>query len=254
MTQIWGHRGASAWAPENTLPAFELALEQGADGFELDVQLSSDGEAVVIHDETLERTTNGRGRVADHPLALLRTLDASAGQADYAGTRIPTLGEVFALVKGTSAHVNVELKNNRVRYRGLEARVLDLADEYDVTGQVVWSSFNHPSLRRLRRLLRRRERELHLDQHRRGHAAEALGVLYSDILYQPWHYAALLGASALHPPLPLVDRRLVERCRAAGLAVHVWTVDDPADVRRLAALGVEAIITNDPALARKVLG
>ena len=108
MTEIWGHRGASADAPENTLPAFALALGQGADGIELDVQLTRDDEVVVIHDETLERTTDGHGWVADHSLDELRRLDASAGWTGFDGTRIPLLAEVLELIRDSDAVANVQ--------------------------------------------------------------------------------------------------------------------------------------------------
>jgi len=238
MTQVWAHRGASAYAPENTLPAFELAIEQGADGIELDVQLTRDDEVVAIHDETLERTTTGNGWVAAHSLEALRLLDASAGDERFAGTRIPTLAEVLALAKGTGMRVNIELKNSRIRYKGLEERVLEVVAAHDVADQVVLSSFNHYSVRHLRSL-----------------AAEAtLGALYSDPLFKPWRYAAKLGVDALHPPLRSTGRKLVERSHEHGLAVHVWTVNDADDLRRMIRIGVDAVITNHPDMARSYVG
>ena len=118
MTMVWAHRGASGYAPENTLPAFEMALEQGADGIELDVHLSRDDAVVVIHDETLERTTDGTGWVADRSLDDLKAMDASFGREGFAGTRIPTLDEVLALVADAGVAVNIELKNDRMPTRG----------------------------------------------------------------------------------------------------------------------------------------
>lgn len=237
MTQVWAHRGASADAPENTLPAFELAAEQGADGVELDVQLTRDGEVVVMHDETLDRTTDGSGWVADQSLDELRRLDASAGRPGFAGTRVPTLAEVLTLARGAGLVVNVELKNNEVAYVGLEERVLDEVAAAGMARRVVLSSFNHQSLRLLARLAPDVPR----------------GALYSDPLFQPWEYAVRLGVRALHPPLRVVRSRLVERCRGRALAVHAWTVDDVGDLRRVVALGVDAVITNHPARARRVV-
>lgn len=238
MTEVWAHRGASGHAPENTLPAFELALEQGADGFELDVQLTRDDEVVVIHDETLERTTDGNGWVADHSLEDLKRLDASSGHEQYAGTRIPTLSEVFELVRDTGTVVNVELKNSRMAYKGLEERVLALVAEHDMAHRVVLSSFNHYSLR-----------------HLVGLGTElALGALYSEPLWKPWQYAGKLGATALHPPLAATRRKVVEKSREHGLAVHVWTVNEPDDIERMLALDVDALITNYPDVARSLVG
>lgn len=220
------------------MAAFELALEQGADGFELDVQLTRDDAVVVVHDETLERTTDGHGWVADHSLDDLKKLDASAGRDGFAGARIPTLDEVFALVRGTDAVVNVELKNSTMRYRGLEERVLAVVAEHGMTGRVILSSFNHDSLRLLATL----------DDEVR------LGVLYEQRLWKPWNYARRVGAHALHPSLAVTRRTVVERAHEAGLGVHVWTVDAPRDLERMAALGVDAVVTNRPDVARAVLG
>lgn len=237
MTQVWAHRGASGYAPENTMPAFELALEQGADGLELDVQLTRDDAVVCIHDETLERTTDGTGWVADHSLAQLQALDASLGMGGFAGARIPTLEEVFALVRGTDAVVNVELKNDRMAYRGLEERVLEIVADAGVEGQVVLSSFNHYSLKKLR-----------------GMTDLPLGALYSDSLYRPWSYVLRLGVDAIHPALRAVSRKLVSRSHDAGLKVNTWTVNDPEDLKRMIGLGVDAVITNYPNLARSLVG
>lgn len=236
MTMVWAHRGASGYAPENTLPAIEMALEQGADAIEIDVQLTRDDEVVVIHDETLERTTSGNGWVADHSLEALRALDASAGDERYRGTRVPTLQEVLHLAG--DATVNVELKNTRMRYHGLEERVLAIVAELGAADRVVVSSFNHYSLRHL----------LHLG------TPLPLGALYSDPLFQPWKYARRLGATALHPPLRATRRKLIEACHDLGMPVHVWTVNEPDDIKKMAKVGADAVITNYPNLARSIIG
>ena len=143
MTQIWGHRGASADAPENTIPAFALALGQGADGIECDVQLTRDDEVVVIHDATLERTTDGHGWVADHSWADLQTLDASAVRPGFEATRIPLLAEVLELLAADEdAIVNVELKTDSLPYRGIEQRVLEVVRASAVADRVIFSCFN----------------------------------------------------------------------------------------------------------------
>ena len=237
MTEIWGHRGASADAPENTLPAFALALGQGADGIELDVQLTRDDEVVVIHDETLERTTNGHGWVADHSLGDLKQLDASAGHDGFGGVTIPTLIELFDLVTDADVRLNIELKNSRIPYQGMEERVIALIDRYGFRDRVIVSSFDHDSLRGL---------------------AEAgvglpLGVLYSEPLWRPWNYAVKLGASALHPSMAATRHKTVERSHENGLEVNVWTVNEAEDNARMAEFEVDAVITNHPDLARSVL-
>ena len=237
VMKVWAHRGASGSAPENTLPAFEMAIEQGADGIEFDVQLTRDDHVVVIHDETLERTTDGHGWVADHSLEDLKKLDASAGLDGFAGVRIPTLAELFDLVTDADLRLNVELKNSRIPYQGMEERVLGLIEQYGVADRVIISSFDHNSLRGLAE----------------SGATIPLGVLYSDPLWRPWNYAVKLGASALHPSLSATRPKVVERSHEAGLEVNVWTVNEPDEVERVAELGVDALITNYPARAREVL-
>jgi glycerophosphoryl diester phosphodiesterase len=237
VTKVWAHRGASGSAPENTLPAFEMAIEQGADGLEFDVQLTRDDYVVVIHDETLERTTNGNGWVADHSLEDLKRLDASAGREGFAGVRIPTLEELFGLVAGADVRLNVELKNSRIPYQGMEERVVALIDRFGLRDRIILSSFDHNSLRGL---------------------AEAgvglpLGVLYSEPLWRPWNYAVKLGASALHPSLAATRHKTVERSHENGLEVNVWTVNEAEDMLRVAECGADALITNHPEVARGVL-
>lgn len=239
MTSVWAHRGASAYAPENTLAAFRMALEQGAHGIELDVQLSRDGELVVIHDERVDRTTNGTGWVADHTLAELKRLDAGRRKRGFARERIPLLAEVFDLVADSDCTINVELKNSEVAYPGLEDAVLALISEWGVADRVWLSSFNHESLRDLRA----------------GGVGMPLGLLTQDVMVEPWKYASALGMQAFHPAGYAVrDRSVVDESHAAGLAVHVWTVDDPSDLRRLSDWGVDAVFTNKPDVALSVLG
>lgn len=222
MTQIWAHRGSSGAAPENTLAAFELAVRQGAQGVELDVQRSADGTLVVIHDETVDRTTSGSGRVVDLTADRLQTLG------------IPTLAEVLDLLAPTDLRVNVELKNGVEPYPGLETDVEAVTAgsrlAADAPERVLYSSFNHRSLARLAALGSRVPR----------------GVLHVEAMVRPWEYAASFGAQALHPMALTVLAEEVARAHEAGMAVHAWTVDDPAAVRQLAAAGVDAVITNVP--------
>lgn len=244
MTQIWAHRGASAYAPENTIPSFRLAIEHGADGVELDVQRTADGELVVIHDETVDRTSNGHGRVVDHSLHQLRSLDASNGMPEYQGTQIPTLREVFELVAGTELIVNVELKNSVELYPGMEVQLEALRGEFGLSGtvrgedaaasgetcRVCYSSFNHYSLRTLLSM----------------GCSVPLGVLYSDGLVDPWEYATYLGVQAIHPPWQVLQvPGVVDECHSRGLRVNTWTVR-PEEAAWLSGLGVDAVITNHP--------
>lgn len=229
MTQIWGHRGASFDAPENTLPAFALAFEQGAEGIELDVHLTRDDEVVVIHDESLERTTDGSGWVADHTLAQLRRLNAGKPKG-LTGVEIPLLAEVLALAKDAGGIVNVELKTDLIAYQGIEERVLELVAEAGMDEHVLFSSFNHYTLMRLRS----------------AGATQPLGALLQDRLYKPWRYVDHLGVEAIHPNQRACSGKVVRKCHERGIAVNVWTVDGESDITAQLEHGVDAIITNRP--------
>ena len=129
MTEIFAHRGASGYAPENTLEAFRLAMEQGADGIELDVHLTKDGEVVVIHDETLNRTSDGQGKVRDYTLEELKKFSFHNHIEKYKGVQIPTLKEVLDLVENSSMKVNIELKTGIYWYEGIEEKTMEIVKE-----------------------------------------------------------------------------------------------------------------------------
>lgn len=229
--RIIAHRGASREAPENTLAAFQAAVAAGAEGIELDVQTTRDGVPVVIHDATLERTTNGRGPVRDTSAAELAALDAGAWfHPPRPGERVPTLAAVLALLAPTGLEVHIELKTARVAYPGLVPAVLQAVQAAGLGGRAVLSSFNHQSLLEARRL-----------------APEvACAALLYEVLIEPWRYGAQHGFRALHAQHATIDAELVQGSHAAGLAVRAYTVDDPEEARRLMALGVDGIITNEP--------
>lgn len=239
MTQIWAHRGSRREAPENTLPAFELAVAQGADGVEFDVQLTADGAMVVIHDETVERTTDGHGRVVAYSLSQLQRLDASAGMAGFSRVRIPSIDEVLELLAPSGLRLNIELKNSIEDYPGLEEMVLAAIDSHGIADRVVLSSFNHYSLKKLQAL---------------GSSSE-LGMLYTDPLYKPWRYAAKLGVGAIHPPARFVlGGSYVRRAHASGLAVRPWVVNGERKLARMFHLGVDAVFTDVPGEALALRG
>ena len=152
MTKVWAHRGASAYAPENTIPAFQMAMEMGADGLELDVHESSDGKLMVIHDERIDRTSNGTGRVVDMTCQQLKKLDFSNGMPGYKDVRIPTLREVYGLIKDSRMTVNVEIKCDVVIYPGIWDKVISLEREMGMQGRIIYSSFNHYVLQKVREL------------------------------------------------------------------------------------------------------
>ena len=152
MSLIYAHRGASGYAPENTLEAFELAAKMGADGVELDVQMTKDGEIVVAHDEGLSRVSNGFGLIHDMTLAQLKKLYFNKTHPEYARATIPTLREVYELLKPTGLRVNTELKNLRPIYDDFEEKCVKIAYETGMTDRVMYSSFNYKSLARIKQL------------------------------------------------------------------------------------------------------
>jgi len=240
-TLNWAHRGASGKAPENTLAAFRLATEMGADGIELDVHLSADGEVVVIHNDTVDATTDRSGRVSQMSLAELQALDAG-GWFDprYAGERIPTLREVFEAV-GDRLLINIEIKVE-VGYHPLEqeSETARLVAEYGMAERVLFSSFSPRSLRRLYRLA----------------PDVGRGFLYGK--GEPAFLASLLGRfyaplTAVHPHFSLVGEKSVAKAHERGLRVNAWTVNDAGDMRHMRDLGVDGIISNHPDLLNRVL-
>jgi glycerophosphoryl diester phosphodiesterase len=235
-----GHRGASAAAPQNTLAAFRKAIELGADGVELDAQLSADGVVVVIHDFVVETTTDGAGRVADKTLAELKALDAgSRFSSEFAGERIPTLAQVFEAIQGKLL-VNVELKDFDSFGGKLEAPVLEVVRQRAMEKRVLFSSFNPFVLRAIKRLA----------------PDIPAGLLYREDmpihLRRAW-LAPFIPHQARHPHFPMVTEATVQWCHARGLRVNTWTVDEPTEMRRLVALRVDGIITNKPDVLREVL-
>lgn len=238
MTEIWAHRGASAYAPENTLPAIELALDQGAQGIEIDVQRTSDDVLVVVHDETIDRTSNGFGRVIDLTLDEIRRCDFSNGFIGFRNVRMPTLAEVLELVAPTTATLNAELKNSVEPYPGMEREAATMVADAGLTDRVIFSSFNHSCLANLRGIV----------------SPSQIGVLYSDGLHNPWQYARWLGAGALHPNWKsLWQPDYVWLAHEAGVKVNAWTVNEEKDVARAVEVGVDALVTNFPDRALRVV-
>lgn len=237
-TQVWAHRGASHYAPENTLVAFQKAVSMGADGIELDVQMTQDGELVVIHDEKIDRTSNGKGYVKDYTLEKLKTYDFRNGFLPYKEEKIPTLAEVYELIKPTHLVINVELKNSIIRYKGMEEKVLKLAKDMGMEERIIYSSFNHESLKYIREIDKKVQ----------------LGMLYSDGWLDVISYAQNLKINALHPAGYLLqDKELVKAIKNKGLLLHPWTINTEAAMKSLLEREVEAIITNKPDVARRVV-
>ena len=214
------------------MAAFERGLELGADWIELDVHLSRDEALVVIHDETLDRTTNGHGRVREHTLAELGTLDAGGGQ------RIPTLDEVLAWARARETIVDIEIKNAPVYYAGIEQKVVAAVSAAGMSDNVIVISFDHVAVRRVHELEPR----------------IATGVLYAcRPIDGGVGLARAASADAVLPHWTYVTREDVEAAHAAGLAVAPWATSDPEVMRHLIACGVDSIGTDHPDILRGVL-
>jgi len=239
---VLGHRGEPRLAPENTVASFALIrddLDHGIDGAECDVQMTKDGELVVIHDEKVDRTTDGNGWVKELTLQEIRKLDAGVrfpGPLHH--EPIPTMREVFEVFDGTRATLNVELKNSEVPYAGMEERLLELASRYSLN--VVYSSFNIQSMGVIRKLSPKAR---------------------TGLLYAPWLIRAPdvvtaareQGANAIHPYVLNTLDGLIREVHDAGLAIAPWTVDLNVLVRHFAASGIETIISNDPLMAAEAI-
>jgi glycerophosphoryl diester phosphodiesterase len=236
--RILGHRGASADAPENTLAAFTLALEQGADGVELDVMRCGSGELVVCHDEWLDRLAWKHWEVAATPLWKLRTADVGT-PLGFSPARIPTLEEVFDALPARAV-VNVELKCETFDDRGLSVAVGDFVTERRLESRVFLSSFNPLCLVRVAR----------------SHPALRRGLLIDPdrpVLLQLYGWAPLTARTSIHPYWRDCTPERVARWHEWGLEVAVWTVDDVAEARRLEAMGVDWVISNRPGALRREL-
>jgi glycerophosphoryl diester phosphodiesterase len=234
---IFAHRGASAQAPENTLAAFELAVKLGAPAIEFDVKLSSDRQVIIIHDQTLERTTNGSGAVTKQPLAALRELDAGSWKsAEFRGEKIPLLNDVLEAV-GKKLLINIELTNYATPFDGLVREVAALVTKHALQERIIFSSFNFTNLLAARRLLPNVPCGQLILEGRDGWLQRTT--------------ARFMQLEAEHPYTDDVDAELVSRVHRLGRRVHVWTVNDPADMRRLRACGVDGIFSDDPVLARE---
>ncbi len=218
-----GHRGAMGYEPENTVRSFRKALELGCDMVELDIHACKTGELVVIHDPTLERTTNGKGPVRERTLDELRSLDAGKGE------RIPLLEEVLNLVQGKAA-VNIELKG-AVTARPLSRLIDRLCNEKGWSSETfLVSSFDHEELSAFRKL----------------DPETPVGILFDENPPGLLEFALSLQAHSLHPSYRIVTPELVNAAHEQKIKVYAWTVDEPDDIEKMKRLNVDGIFSNFP--------
>ncbi|KAA9301702.1 MULTISPECIES: glycerophosphodiester phosphodiesterase [Aerococcus] len=238
--QILAHRGYSSKYPENTMLAFREAYAAGADGLELDVQLSRDGQVVVCHDERIDRTSNASGRIMDYSLAELKSFDFSNGFASIGPSedlQIPTLEEVLQWLQGNHMVLNIELKTNQYAYPGLAEKVVDLVQQYKCAPRVLISSFNHYSIQEVKAL------------------APDLACAFLEVnsLISPGLYCQAHGVDYYHPHFFAINDTMLENLHDKGIKVNVWTVDGLNLASDLMDKGINGLITNDPASLRALL-
>lgn len=235
---IYAHKGASSSAPENTMAAFRLAKAFGADGIELDVQLTRDSKLVVIHDEDIRRTSTGSGLVNRFTYDDLKEYSfGSSFSDDYADEKIPLLEDIIKFIKDEDMYLNIELKNNIIRYPNIEELTIDLIVKYDIADKTIISSFNHWSIASIKNI----------------NSKIKTGLLYSAGLYNPGGYAKLCNADAVHPYYYGMQPEIIENCHKYNVMVNAWTVDNNSDITNICKAGVDGIITNYPSRAVKCI-
>lgn len=234
---IIAHRGASGKYPENTMESFQAALRRKADGIELDVQLTLDGEVVVIHDHFLDRTTNGTGLVRDHTWEELQAYSAGAWMDHrYKQARIPSFREVCRFIQPTALSMIIEMKNFLSVQPHLEEKVIDIVREFRLSNRVIFSSFNFNSLLRIKELDSRL----------------ITALLYLGPLREPWEICREYEADQLHAPIDQITPALVRETKRRDIPIYAWTVDGAKQMKAFAAMKVDGLITNYPLRARKL--
>ncbi len=231
-TKIFAHRGASGYAPENTLEAFALAAQQGAEGVELDVHLTRDHQILVAHDERIDRVSDGSGLISMLSVKDIKKHLFNRPHPEYQEARAPLLEEVLELLSPLGLQINIELKNSQIPYEGLEAKCLELVAKMGMEDRVFYSSFNHYSMLKMKSLNK--------------HAV--CGLLYDCCLISPAHYLKTSGLDALHPQYSdlLLNREAYEEVKAKGGQINVWTVNFDQEMRRVMEAGADVLITNFP--------
>jgi len=230
MTKNIAHRGYSEKYPENSLLAFSKAIEVGCDGIELDVHLSADNVPVIMHDEKVDRTSDGSGLVRSMTLTQLKRLKLAGGE------RIPTLEEYFDLVKTAGIITNIELKNNVFWYEGMEEQVYHLIYKYGLQDKVILSSFNHYSILQCKKL----------------DPKIPCGFLNASWMIDAGKYTEKYGVEYYHPRVQSLTDEVIEELHGRGILINTYTVNEPKKMEWLIERNIHGIITNDPELLGQI--
>jgi len=238
MINNYAHRGASAYYPENTMLSFKKALELGANGIETDVQMTSDGVLVLIHDEYVNRTTSGIGLVKNFTYDELNKLDAGSWfNKKYSNEKIPTAQELIVFAKENNLILNLELKNGVIIYPGIEEKLIEMIYKYNYADKVILSSFNHYSIVHCKEISKQIK----------------TGILYMAGIYQPELYCKRIGADALHPYFYSINKEIIDNAKKQGILVNPFTVNEEDVMKDLINAGVDGLITNYPDKLKRVL-
>lgn len=227
--KILAHRGYSANYPENTLIAFQEAAKLDIWGVEFDVHLTKDNQLVVIHDESIDRTSTGKGFVKDMTLEELRTFDYGSWFApEFAGQKIPTLKEVMSVFKSTHHQINIEIKSDIFEYPGIEALIANEIHALDLEDRIIISSFNHESIARFQQIM----------------PNVKIALLFASLVVNLESYVKMFGSEAIHIPYYYAMRSIVQQAIKNGVIVRTYTVNDGEMARQMDALGVDAVFSD----------
>lgn len=241
MTMIFAHRGFSGYYPENTMLAFQKTAEESlADGIELDIQMTKDGELVIMHDETLDRTTNGSGYLKDYTLEELKTLSVGVNvKGFFPRQTIPTLREYFTWLKTTKLITNIELKTSVFEYKGIEEKLIAMVHEFGLEEQIWYSSFNHYTIAKVKELM----------------PEAKCGLLMDTWLMNVGSYAASQNVATVNACSWFCCKEgVAEDLHAHGIKLQAWTPNDADLMKKLVDCGTDVLITNFPDIASKVIG
>jgi glycerophosphoryl diester phosphodiesterase len=241
MTQIISHRGYSAKYPENTMIAFQRAVELGTHGIELDVQMSKDGEIVICHDETIDRTSNGSGYIKDMTVKELKQYDFGSKfnriHAKYEFQEIPTLKEYFEYIKDFDVFTNVELKTNIFKYEGIQMKLWDLIKEFEMEERTIISSFNHHSIMEMKKIAP------HIK----------CGFLTMCGLLHPGTYTKQYSVECYHPVFRSLTEEDIKNCQSENIEINTYTVNDEKQIMRLIDYHITNIITDETELGLRLI-